>query len=248
MIAYLSAPATAPFSVALGVMVLIALLEGVGLLFGLAISGMVDAMLPDFDAPEVDFDSGAPGIDLDMAPVADGDIVPRDSLETGPGMFMQMLGWLCFGRVPVLVLLVIFLTSFGLSGIALQSSVHGVFGFYLPAILAVIPALAVAFPSMRYFGLGLARIMPKEESEAVSQDQFIGKIATITQGVCKRGLPAEAKLRDRHGQSHYVRAEPDRDTDEFGAGSEVLIVRRAGSLFRVIANEHPALSRTDRKT
>ncbi|MEM7170782.1 MAG: YqiJ family protein [Pseudomonadota bacterium] len=245
-------PDSLPFAVALGVMLLIALMEGVGLLFGIAFSGIVDALLPDFDVP--DFDIPDVDIDLDMdadveleMPSAGGAGLHGPDLDgteiATPGPFTQFLGWLTFGRVPALVLLVAFLTGFGLSGLAVQSVAGGLAGFYLPAWLAVIPALLVAFPVTRWLGLGLAKIMPKEETEAVSRTSFIGKIATITLGEAKQGLPAEAKLKDHYGQAHYIRVEPDDPATTFPTGSEVLVVRQSGSIFRVIENTHAVLSK-----
>jgi len=234
MTAHLFAAETAPFTVALGLMVLIAALEGIGLIFGLALSGVVDSLLPDFDVPEIDveIDPGANGLE----PGADLGTLPEAGLVT------QFLGWLSFGRVPALILLIVFLTAFGLAGLAIQGGLYGLTGFYLPAILATIPAFAAALPSTRYVGLGLARIMPKEETEAVSHSEFVGKVATIVLGTSRRGEPAQAKLRDKFGQSHYVMVEPDHDDDEFHAGKEILIVRQAGAQFRAIANTSAALS------
>lgn len=242
MIAHLLADQTAPFAVAIGLMLLIALVEGVGALFGFAVSGLVDSLLPDLDVPDVDVD-----LDLD----ADVDIglhapdldAPGVAPGAGPGLLTQLLTWICFGRVPALVLLVAFLTAFGISGLVLQSLTHGVFGAYLPAWIAVLPALAVAVPSTRYLGLGLARIVPKEETEAVSRDSFIGKVVVVIRGEARRGLPAEAKFRDQHGQTHYVLVEPDRDDDVLPAGTEVLLVSQVGGAFRAIENTNAALSR-----
>lgn len=230
MIEHLLAPETAPFGIALAILLFIALLEGVGLLIGVAFSSMVDSVLPDFDVPDADMDveAGVHGPDFDTA--------------AGAGPFTRLLGWLCFGRVPALILLIAFLTAFGITGLVVQSVAKSLSGFYLPAIVAVVPAFAAALPATRYLGLLLSRIMPKEETEAVSQADFIGKIAIVTQGRARRGLPAQAKLADKHGQSHYVQVEPDGDEDEFDVGSEVLIVRQSGGRFRVIENTYAALS------
>ena len=231
MIEHVVAPQTAPFAVALGVMLLIALMEGVGLLFGIAFSSIVDALLPDFDVPDVDVDADI------AAPDTAGPVAPDGGAVT------QLLGWLCFGRVPALVLLVAFLTAFGLSGLVLQGALKSVAGIYMPGILAVVPAFAFALPATRYLGLGLSKVVPKEETEAVSRAGFVGKVAVVTRGTAKRGLPAEAKLRDRFGQTHYLLVEPDVDDEEIEAGSEVLLVRQTDGTFRAIRNTHAALSR-----
>jgi len=221
-------PALAPFTIALLVMLMIAALEALGMAFGASPSGILDSALPDLDA-----DADHPGpLDAD-APHADG--------AAGPGPLSQVLSWLCVGRVPLLVLFVAFLTAFGVSGLILQNLINAVTGFYLPAIIMVVPAFLIALPATRALGLGLAKIIPREETEATSHDSFVGRVATVIRGEAKRGLPAEAKLKDLHGQTHYVLVEPDADEDVFGQGTEVLVVQKVGATFRVILNMHPKL-------
>ena len=75
-----------------------------------------------------------------------------------------------------------------------------------------------------------------------------GKIAIVTRGHARRGLPAEAKLQDEHRLTHYVMIEPDREDEVLTQGTEVLIVRQIGSRFRAIANTNPSLSRQETGT
>ena len=89
----------------------------------------------------------------------------------------------------------------------------------------------------------MARIIPKDETEAVSEKSFVGCVATITIGTASKGKPAQAKLRDRLGNTHYVMVEPDIDGQFFETGSEVLIVMQTGSVFTAIANSNPSLSK-----
>ena len=219
-------PALAPFSIALGVMLLIALMEAMGTVFGISPSGLIDQIVPDMDV-DVDAD-----VDLD----ADGSIEPS-------GFLSSLLGWLCIGKVPALVLLVAFLTTFGVSGMVMQSIVKSTVGFHLPALIAVCIALFLALPPTRWLALGLSKIMPKEETEAVSTTSFIGKVATITRGVARHDMPAEAKLRDVHGQMHYVLVEPDVTDEEFPQGSEVLLTSQSSAIrFKAISNNNTLMS------
>ena len=204
MLADLFVPQSLPFAVALGLMLIITFTEVLGMLMGMAPSAAFDSILPEFDM--------------------DAEIDAEVDVEAPDGTLSQVLGWLCFGKVPALVLLVIFLAAFGLCGLALQSFFHGVTGFYIPALIALLPALLLAFPFTRFIALRLSKVMPKEHTEAVSQSSFIGKIATITRGEAKRGLPAEGKTKDTHGQTHYLLIEPDHDEENFPQGSKVLIV------------------------
>jgi hypothetical protein len=84
--------------------------------------------------------------------------------------------------------------------------------------------------------------MKQEESDAVSRDTFIGKVAVVVRGEARKGFPAEAKLRDLTGATHYVLVEPDEENAVLSAGSEVLLVEQAGAVFRAIINPSRALS------
>ncbi len=214
MFEFLTAGPNLPFSVALTVMILIAVLEGVSVVLGLGLSSILDTLLPDLN---IDADGAAAG---------------QASGLTG------FLNWLHVGKVPALILLILFLTAFGLIGLALQSLTERLLGHYLPAYAASIPAVLLALPVLRYAGRGLARVMPGDETEAVSEASFIGRVATIILGTAKADSPAQAKLRDQHGQSHYVMVIPDEEGAAFPAGTRVLLVRQEGHVFFAVVNEY----------
>jgi hypothetical protein len=214
-------PAFAPFTIALILVALIALLEAVSLTFGAPASAVLDDLLPDADA-DIDLSTDTPD-------------------AAAPGVFDSFLGWLGAGRVPMLILLAAFLLSYGVIGVIAQSLIHGVFGAYVPALIAGLVAFPLALFPTRWLGRAIARLFPKEESEAVSRGSFIGKIAIILRGEAMAGRPAEAKLKDTHGATHYLLVEPDEENERFVAGNEVLIVGKAGAVFRAIPNPSPAL-------
>jgi hypothetical protein len=218
---FLTASQNMPFTVALLVMFGIAILEGLMTLLGVGLSNVIESLMPD-----IDFD-----LEADLSGPEVQSVTPLS----------RLLGWLRIGKVPVLMLLVIFLTAFGLIGIAVQSFVHGTAGFLLPGLIASIPALLLALPVVRVLGSVLSKLMPNDETEAVSIESLIGRVATITLGTAKQGSPAEARVRDTHGTTHYVMVEPDTQQEEFTKGDDVLLVRRAGSIFKVINNTNPSL-------
>jgi Protein of unknown function (DUF1449). len=216
-------PQLAPFTLALGLLALIVIAEIGSVLIGASVSGMIDGALPDLDT---DIDVGEPG---QIAP------------EIGGGnVIVSILAWLSVGKVPVLIVLAALLFSFGVMGVVIQNTVSGTLGFMLPAWLAVIPAFIIALPMTRYIGLGLARVMPREETSAVSTDTFIGRLATIIRGVASEGVPAEAKLKDSEGLTHYLLVAPLETGMEFEPGTQVLIVQQSGATFLAIPNPHPA--------
>lgn len=250
MIDILGAPEASPFVIALVVMIFIALLEGISLAFGAAVSGLLDGILPDFELP--DLDAELPDLDADLPDLDAGIDTSIDTgIDTGVdasalnsvGPLTYLMSWLSFGKAPALVLLVAFLTAFGLSGLIIQSTALGMTRLMLPGWLVSIPAFALALPGTRYLGRAFAAVMPKEETEAVSTRRFIGKVATIIRGRARRDLPAEAKLKDMHGLTHWILVEPDEDHEEFATGDEVILVSQVGSVYRVIRNTHQVLSR-----
>jgi Protein of unknown function (DUF1449) len=151
------------------------------------------------------------------------------------------LGWLHLGRVPFLILLGILLAGFSLSGYAIQSFSKAMVGSLLPAWLASVPALLAGFASVSWFGGVLARIMPADETTAVSELSLIGRAGIVTQGVAREGVAAEVKVRDIHGRAHYVRVEPDIAANRFEEGAAVLLVKKQGTNYRAIKNPHPEL-------
>jgi len=206
---------TAPFAVAIGLTLAIALIELLGLLLGAQPSAMVDSALPDFD------------VDID-AP----------DMELGP--LSQSLSWLSFGKLPALVVLILITASFGLTGFAVQEALRQTLGFALDPWIASVPAVFGAAFITRHVGLAIARIMPKEETEAVSTKAFVGRVATVFRGVAGPGAPAEAKLTDIHGKTHYVLIEPDDGEPAMPEGSQVVIIRQEGPVYRAITKLKPA--------
>ena len=104
------------------------------------------------------------------------------------------------------------------------------------------PAFVLAMPVVRGVGGLFARLVPRDETTAVSEDSLVGRVAVITVGVASGNAPAEGRVRDEHGQTHYVMVEPDIAGESFPAGTEVLLVKRAGAKFFGIRNPSAALS------
>jgi hypothetical protein len=178
-------------------------------------------------------------VDADIDMDADMDL-DTDFHTAGP--FTRLLSWLRVGQVPVLILAIVFLTAFGLIGLFCQSTAIKLFGHLLPASLASIPALVVTLPVVRVSGGVLARVLPKDETESVSEESFVGRVAVITLGKAEVGRPAQSRLTDPHGQSHYLMVEPDQEGVRFEQGTEVLIVSHQGAIYKGIENPNKALT------
>lgn len=153
----------------------------------------------------------------------------------------RLLGWLHVGRVPVLVLLLCFLTGFALVGLGLQMMAQGLLGKPMPAIVAAILAVGPGLATVRSVGALLAHIVPADESSAVTRASLIGRAGVISGGTARRGLAAQARVRDRYGRLHHLLVEPDADDDQLPDGTDVLIVRRSGAFYRAIRHPHASL-------
>ena len=227
MIDFLTASQNMPFTVSLVVMLGIALLEGVATLLGAGFSHFFDTLLPEIDAD----------VDVDLS--ADSNLGASEVPAATP--LSKLLGWLRVGKVPILVLFVIFLTGFGLIGLSIQSVLNNTIGFMLPSLVASGIAFFLALPVVRVLGGAIAWIIPKDETDAVSEKSLIGRIAVITLGTAKKGNAAEAKVRDQHGTTHYIMVEPDLADVTFTSGEAVLVIKQEGSVFKVIENTNPSL-------
>jgi tellurite resistance protein TehA-like permease len=166
----LFAAETWPFTAATFLMLLIAIVEGVAMVAGATLSGLLQHHLPD----------------------------PWDNLH---GPFDKLLGWLHVGRVPFLVLLVLFLAGFALTGFALNMVAHRFIGAWVPPIISVPAAFFATLPIVRILGAGLARLIPQDQTYAVSFDSLVGRVATIIAGTARPGYPAQARVPNEHGQT-----------------------------------------------
>ncbi|MBN8505896.1 MAG: YqiJ family protein [Burkholderiales bacterium] len=160
----------------------------------------------------------------------------------GDGGLDRVLGWLHLGRVPALVLLLIFLLGYALFGYGLQKVSLVMLGQFLPAWLAGLLALPPGLATVRGLGALVAHIVPRDETSAVSEQSLVGRLGVISGGAARRGLAAQARVRDTHGRLHYLMVEPDLDDEVFEEGAQILIVRKSGAFYRCIANPHPHLN------
>lgn len=224
------APSASVFAIALAVVAGLFVLEIISFLLGATALGLGG------EGPDVDFDA-----DFDLSADIDvGDGINFEAFEAAPevgdspAMPSGLLTWIGARDVPFLIWLVSFLTMFGLFGLILQSLATGIFGaplfMWLAAAIAVLPALTVT----RVIANWVALIMPKTESSAMRMRFLGGHRGTITQGTAMRGKPAEAKIKDRHDNIHYIRVEPLDDDGVFEQGSDVTLIRKRGDKFFVI--------------
>lgn len=194
-----------PFSVALCVMFLLGIVELLMLLVG---GSLTTSLNLDHDVDvSVDLDHIGLG-DIDGG--VSHDLVIHDASPDFVGTFLD---WLYVGRMPILIILVSFLSVFGLIGYGIQSLAIGFLGN--PFSLLIASALTTVFtlPTVHMVNRGLYKVLPKDETTAVPINSLIGYEATIVSGIARQGYPAEAKVVDKFGQTHYILVEPIADGD-----------------------------------
>ncbi len=209
MIEFILADMNIGFAIALCLVLALAILEGVGMLIGLSMMNLLDHISP---------------IELDMEVDAD---LPAGGLT-------PLLGWLCLNRLPLLIWLVLFLTSFGIAGYSLNYILLNNFEVNLPEFLIYALSFIFSLYATHHIGKPLSRLLPQNESSAISNNSFNGLIATITIGTAKQDSPAEATLTDSFNQKHYVLVTPDSDTEEFNQGQQVVLVEKKESFWLAI--------------
>ncbi|MGV6840080.1 MAG: YqiJ family protein [Planktomarina sp.] len=223
-------PESIIFAVCLAVVAGLFVLEILTALLGGSILG-IGSDAPDVDLDldaDFDFSAEAPeGVELGA-----DDAIPE--IDTGDAGTSGIFTWIGARDVPFLIWLVSFLTLFGLFGLILQSIFMGIFGGPLPALIACVAAFVPALAVTRVIANWVALIMPKTETTAIRARHLGGSRGTVTQGTASRGRPAEVKIKDRHGNIHYMRVEPLYDEEIFEQGSDVTLIRKRGDKFYVI--------------
>ena len=209
MLSFLLDDANFWFSCALGIVIALFILEMAGMFFGVSLLGLVD------DQAALDADA-----------------------DTSSG-FTEFGSWLALDRVPLLVWLVLLLTTFGSAGLTFNflslTLLDTYFARWLITLLAVVAGL---FLTAR-FGTFIARLLPKQESSATTADELVGTVGHITVGVARQNSPAEGKFVDAHGQPHYLLVEPLEPDEQFSQGEKILLIQKRD--YRWLASRYSDL-------
>jgi hypothetical protein len=168
----------------------------------------------------------------DFAPDLDAD---ADGQVSGIAAADGLLSFLGLGRLPLMIWLALLLLAFVLIGYTGQQVAQEVTGGLLSAWLAGLLAALLGIPATAILARPLSKIMPKDETTAVSIDSLVGRFAVMQTGAARSGSSARAKVLDIHGHPHFVMVEPDNDGHVFVSGERLLLVRREGDIFKAIS-------------
>ena len=147
----------------------------------------------------------------------------------------SLLSWLSVGRLPFSIVLILFLAAFGLSGFAIQHIATSWAGGSLSTLPAAAATAPFALLATRLLGGAVARVLPTDETSAVSLDSLVGRRGSILVGVASQRSPTRARVRDAYGQSHYVLVEPHVPEAKLHEGDEILLIGRDAGSFLAIA-------------
>ena len=142
--------------------------------------------------------------------------------------------WINAGRLPLLILIILALGVFSIGGFLLQGIAHGV-GLAIPVTLAALAAAALSLPAIRVTSRGIARIIPRDETYAVDEADFVGHVAEVSIGPLDQGLPGQVRLKDVFGNWHSVAARASADSTPLAVGASVLLVDRDAKSFIAIS-------------
>src|SRR5436309_1741136 len=162
--------------------------------------------------------------------VGDGVSVDADSHHGLDGLFL----WINAGRLPLLMLIILALGIFSIGGFLLQGIAH-LLSAAVPVSIAALVAAASSIPVIRSTSRGLARIIPRDETYAVSDADFVGKVALVSVGPLDQGLPGRVRLKDVFGNWHTVAARASANSEALPVGTSVLLVDRDAKSFIAIS-------------
>ncbi|WP_312308183.1 YqiJ family protein [Acinetobacter variabilis] len=202
-------PSNIVFSISLSLMLMFAALECVLLMLGGGSQNMFEQFLPEEP------------------------LHPEVGVDQPTGLLNKVFDWLYLGRLPLFIWLIIFLTSYGLSGLLIQGLFERFTSQLLNAWIISPACLFLCMPIVRGLSVLTAKILPQDETIAIYSDELIGRTATIILGDAKANSPAQAKVQDQHGKTHYVLVEPERN-EIFNQGQTVVLTQKTKNGFQAI--------------
>jgi len=144
-------------------------------------------------------------------------------LAHGESAFLKALMLFGVGKVPVTILIGVFMLSWGVIGL-LANRVFGSF-MVLPAIY-IWPSLAVTFvvssAATRSMAAVVGRLMPSTETYGVSRMELVGLLGKSVYTVSDKSGTVD--IRDPYGTIHRVQAKTREDAAAVPASSQVMVI------------------------
>lgn len=203
---HLLAPDVRPFAIAAVMIILVGGIETISMLIGFSISESIGSTF--------NFDGHFNG--------------------HGDHGLLNAISWVNAGGVPLLIFVLLLLGMFSIAGFLIQDIARAL-GGPLPTIVAAPAALVVALPFVRASSRFVARIIPRDESYAVELADLVGRVGEVVIGPLDQGLPGRVRVKDIHGNVHFVAASAAPSSSPLPQGASVLLVDRDDTRFVAIA-------------
>lgn len=140
------------------------------------------------------------------------------------------LDWMNAGHVPFTVFFAATLMIWSIVGFIIQWVSFKTIGNVLPWMLAVPVALIPTILTTRYTTKWLAYLVPREYTTAVYLDSLEGQVGPVTINASPLAA-GQAKVKDAHGQIHYVRILPEGEED-LRQGDDVVLLEATNHIFK----------------
>jgi hypothetical protein len=147
---------------------------------------------------------------------------------------VNVISWLNVGGVPLLIFVLLFLGMFSMAGFLIQEAAWTL-GGPLPTIIAAPGAFLAALPLVRRSTGFIAAIIPRDESYAIELADLVGRVGEVVVGPLDHGLPGRVRVKDAHGNLHFVAASAAPQSAPLPQGATVLLVDRDDTHFVAIA-------------
>ncbi|MGE8683446.1 MAG: YqiJ family protein [Acinetobacter sp.] len=203
-------PSNIVFSISLCLMFLFGIFEILLTLLGGGSQGFLDQFLPEDVGHNAEL-----GVDADS------------------GVVTKLLDWLYLGRIPLFVWLIIFLCTYSLVGFTIQAIANQMINLMFSVWIIAPACVFLSMPFVRLSAMLIARILPQDETTAIYSEELIGRTATIILGEARQQYPAQAKVQDQHGLTHYILVEPEQD-ETFSQGQSVVLTQKTTVGFQAI--------------
>ena len=159
-------------------------------------------------------------IDHDVDHDIDGDH-DHDGDHESDALFGRALSALGVGRVPLMLVLLVFFLSFGVVGIALNLVFGKVFPPVVYAWVTHAGALMLALLLTRFFATRVSRFMPKTESYNVSKEDLVRCLGQTVYSVSEKS--GAVQVRCKTGDVYKIAARTS-GGELIGMGADIVVV------------------------
>lgn len=125
--------------------------------------------------------------------------------------------------VPFSIWLACIFVGFTISGLASNALIYGALNYTIPLLISAPLSLIMGALFARFISAIFVAI-PLENSSAIDIEELKGSTGSLTFIRATEQGPAEAKVVDKHGQTHYVRVRPTPGEESLELNERILLI------------------------